>query len=68
MWGNRQIEFWFHSPGHWIASVVSPRTDPQGEHISHTVVMSGDQVVWDPHPLRDEGHLGFKQALLLVKS
>ena len=66
MFGSEQIRFHFTAPGHWLAGVTSPRTTPEGEHISHVVVMSGSEVAWDPHPLREQGHLGFTQAFLLV--
>jgi hypothetical protein len=66
MFGNEKIRYHFHAPGHWIAGVVSKRTYPDGEHISHAVVMEGDKLAWDPHPLRADGHLGFTRAYLLV--
>lgn len=66
LFGSKQIRYHFSAPGHWIAGVVSPRMTPEGENLSHAVVMSGSQVAWDPHPYRDEGHLGFTEAYLLV--
>lgn len=40
---------------YWIGGVKSPRTDGD-----HAVVMHGNQIVWDPHPRRDEKlHEGF---------
>lgn len=33
---------------------------------NHAVVMRGSGVAWDPHPLRDLGHLGFVQADFLM--
>lgn len=50
-------------PTFWIASVQSPRfTDPDGKPGWHTVVMKGHELVWDPHPERASGHLGFAHA------
>jgi hypothetical protein len=66
LWGSQMIRYAFHAPGHWIASVESPRKTPEGEHISHVVVMNGDKIVFDPHPQRDDGHRGFTEAYLLV--
>lgn len=66
LFGSEPIRYAFHAPGHWLASVVSPRTAPGGEHISHVVVMNGDRIVFDPHPQRDDGHRGFTEAYLLV--
>jgi hypothetical protein len=63
---GRDIHYAFSVPGHWIAGVVSPRTDENGENIGHVVVMNGSEITWDPHPHRDEGHLGFTDAYLLV--
>lgn len=47
----------FAYPGYWIAGVKSPRVD--GEH---AVVMNRGELVWDPHPQREMGHLGFQSA------
>ena len=44
-------------PGYWIVGVKSPRVD--GEH---AVVMCGRELVWDPHPEREQGHRGFLSA------
>lgn len=63
---REDIDYHFSAPGHWMAGVTSPRMTPEGENISHVVVMNGSSVVWDPHPLRDQGHLGFTEAFLLV--
>ena len=64
--GTRRIGYHFTAPGHWIAGVESPRKTPEGDHLSHVVVMRGSYLVWDPHPARDEGHNGFTEAFLLV--
>lgn len=45
-------------PGLWMAGVWSPRH--AGE--THAVVMRGRDLVWDPHPQREQGHLGFESA------
>lgn len=66
IFGSKKIRYHFSVPGHWIASVVSPRMTPEGENLSHAVVMNGSTIAWDPHPSRDEGHLGFTEAYLLV--
>lgn len=68
MFGNEKIKYHFTAPGHWIAGVVSPRVDADGANISHAVVMCGGDVAWDPHPRRDQGHLGYTDAYLLVKA
>jgi hypothetical protein len=52
--------------GYWLASVTSLRTRPDGTHIGHLVVMRDGQIAWDPHPRRDDGHLGFTQGELLI--
>lgn len=44
-------------PGYWIAGVKSPRYDG-----SHAVVMHRSELVWDPNPQREMGHLGFEDA------
>jgi hypothetical protein len=44
-------------PGYWIAGVKSPRYDG-----THAVVMHLNALVWDPHPRREMGHLGFVDA------
>jgi hypothetical protein len=45
---------------HWIASVYSPRlVHEDGKPGQHVVVMCGGEMVWDPHPQREMGHLGF---------
>lgn len=66
MFGSDRLRWHWSVPGHWLAGVTSRRTRPNGEHIGHVVVMNGSEVAWDPHPLRDEGHLGFEEAFLLV--
>jgi hypothetical protein len=30
------------------------------------VVMNDGEVAWDPHPSRDDGHLGFETGELLI--
>lgn len=50
-------------PTFWIASVLSPRlVDSDGEPGWHTVVMKNADLIWDPHPEREQGHLGFVYA------
>lgn len=44
-------------PGYWIAGVKSPRYDG-----THAVVMHKDKIIFDPHPRRYMGHLGFESA------
>lgn len=44
-------------PTVWMGGVKSPRYD--GEH---AVVMQGSDLVYDPHPKREMGHLGFTSA------
>lgn len=57
---QRCSRYW---PTYWIASVLSPRlTNEDGSPGWHTVVMKGSEMVWDPHPDRDQGHLGFVHA------
>jgi hypothetical protein len=55
-----------HSPWHWptfwMAGVKSPRYEENGEPGLHCVVMQGNDLVWDPHPQREMGHLGFWDA------
>jgi hypothetical protein len=65
--GNEEPRWHFTAPGHWIAGVKSPRFMEDGEAGGHVVVMSGSSVVYDPHPQRDLGHLGFTDAYLLVR-
>jgi hypothetical protein len=48
-------------PTLWMGGVKSPRYD--GEH---AVVMRGSTLVWDPHPQREMGHLGFTSAELFL--
>lgn len=65
----RDIEsrYLFTCPGHWIASVRSPRKHAvTGEEIAHAVVMHGGDIAFDPHPRRDQGHIGFENAYPLV--
>jgi hypothetical protein len=52
--------------GYWLAGVTSLRTRPDGSHITHQVVMRDGEIVWDPHPARADGHLGFVDAELLI--
>jgi hypothetical protein len=66
LFGSQKIAYHFNAPGHWIASVTSLRIDREGNNIEHVVVMNGSSVIWDPHPLREQGHLGFREAHLLV--
>lgn len=44
-------------PGLWIGGVKSPRYDGD-----HAVVMHLSLLVWDPHPQRNMGHLGYVDA------
>jgi hypothetical protein len=66
--GIEEPRFHFTAPGHWIAAVKSPRFIEDGEPGSHVVVMNGSSIVYDPHPQRDDGHLGFTDAYLLVST
>lgn len=54
-----------HSPWYWptlwMGGVKSPRYDGD-----HAVVMRGSDLIWDPHPQRDMGHLGFTSAELFL--
>jgi hypothetical protein len=59
--GNEQIRYVFNPPGYWLAGVQSPRYDG-----AHSVVMFGDEIVWDPHPQRAMGHEGFIDGELLL--
>lgn len=57
---QRNSRYW---PTYWIASVLSPRlVDADGKPGWHDVVMQGSDLVWDPHPERASGHLGFAHA------
>lgn len=53
----RKLNGW--TTGYWLAGVVSLRTRPDGEHLGHMVLMRDGEIVWDPHPDRQAGHLGF---------
>lgn len=67
--GNAEIRYHFSAPGHWIASVRSPRVIVKsGMYGSHAVVMRASEIVWDPHPQREMGHLGFEQGYLLTRT
>jgi hypothetical protein len=59
--GNTDPEWCLVPPGFWLASVQSPRIDEP-----HVVVMRHDRIAWDPHPMRDEGHRGFREAHILI--
>lgn len=48
-------------PTLWMGGVKSPRYD--GEH---AVVCRGADIVWDPHPQREMGHLGFTSAEIFL--
>lgn len=53
--------------GYWLACVYSPRfTDADGLRGLHMVVMSADELVWDPHPERADSHEGFVRGYYLV--
>lgn len=60
-WGSKEIEWHFAPSGFWLGGVKSPRYDGL-----HCVVMFGQRVVWDPHPQREMGHLGFEEGELLL--
>lgn len=63
---NPQRSPW-HFVGYWIGGVWSPRfTEPDGSPGAHAVVMRGSDLVWDPNPRRDMGHLGFYCADVLM--
>ena len=51
--------------GYWLAGVKSLRQRKDGTHINHMVVMCGGELVWDPHPARADGHLGFNDGYVL---
>lgn len=55
-----------YTEGYWLATVKSLRQRPDGSHINHMVVMHGSEVVWDPHPARADGHLGFIDGAFLA--
>ncbi len=61
MFGSAKPDYHLHPWGLWLAVVKSPRTG-----LGHVVVMRAAGVLWDPHPGRDEGHLGFMQAMILM--
>lgn len=76
-WRRGQARYWLddddprrlvgYTHGYWIAGVDSMRSTPDGEPILHAIVMHDDEVAWDPHPDRDQGHRGFNgEAWLLV--
>lgn len=61
--GDRPQESPWSFVGYWLGGVYSPRfEDPSGGPGGHTVVMRGHDLVWDPHPRRAQGHLGFFNA------
>lgn len=65
--GDRPQSSPWHWPTVWMAGVASPRyNEPSGEPGLHCVVMQGSDLVWDPHPQRDMGHLGFIDAELFL--
>lgn len=55
-----------YTQGYWLASVTSRRTRKDGSSISHMILMHDGEVAWDPHPLRDQGHLGFTEGQILA--
>lgn len=56
-----------YTQGYWLASVKSPRfSHPDGRPGTHMVVMRDGAIAWDPHPEREEGHLGFVDGEILV--
>jgi len=59
--GSSEIRYVFRPPCYWLGGVKSSRYD--GEHC---VVMYADEVLWDPHPQREMGHLGFTTAEVIV--
>jgi hypothetical protein len=60
--GNARPEYHIRPTGYWIAGVGSPRIKDG----THAVVMRGETVAWDPHPLREMGHLGFQSATIIM--
>lgn len=67
--GDRPVSSPWSFVGYWLGGVYSPRfSDPDrpDEPGGHTVVMRGSELVWDPHPRRDLGHLGFFNADVLM--
>lgn len=61
MFGGTPIAYNVMPPGLWIAAVQSPRIEG-----THAVVMKGGQVIWDPHPRREMGHKGFREAMIFM--
>ena len=62
-WGERPARSPWGWPTLWMGSVLSPRfTEADGTPGSHAVVCRGSDIVWDPHPLREQGHIGFMGA------
>jgi hypothetical protein len=59
--GNEKLEYHFHPPGFWMASVKSPRNDD-----GHVVIMRSTKIYFDPHPQREMGHRGFEEAMILM--
>ena len=55
-----------YTVGYWLAGVTSLRTRSDGSHISHMVVMKDNEIAFDPHPDRAQGHLGFETGEILI--
>lgn len=66
--GDRPQDSPWYFVGYWLGGVWSPRfTDPDnGGPGGHCVVMRGNDLLWDPNPRRDLGHLGFFNADVLI--
>jgi len=61
--GERPERSPWHWPTLWMGSVLSPRyTEDDGSPGWHAVVCRGSDIVWDPHPQREMGHVGFMGA------
>lgn len=66
--GTHPADSPWHFFGYWLGTVVSPRLEnPRtGGPGLHCVVMRGNDLLWDPHPKREMGHLGFVCADVLL--
>lgn len=60
--GDERPEWWLPG-GYWVATVKSPRVvnEDGSPGLQHD-----DELAWDPHPRREEGHLGFVGADVYV--
>lgn len=65
-WGPRPARSPWYWPTLWMGGVLSPRFEEDGEPGHHAVVMQGNDLVYDPHPQREMGHLGFVSAEIFL--